>query len=102
MATCSECGANFAPTSHNQKCCSRQCAHKRAARTRSERLRAARDKDRLDREARFAARDAEYAKLNVPVTVRYEGNVRIEYRGQPHVGSSCGTIRQSDALYPET
>ena len=97
-AICPTCGSEFVVTGHGHRYCSPGC---RKSGQRRER-RAARDKDRLDREARFAGRDAEYAKLNVPVTVRYEGNVRIEYRGQPHVGSSCGTIRQSDALYPET
>ena len=58
-----------------------------------ERLRRARAEKRTARDNRLRARDAEYAKLTVPVTTRVAANgAVIETRGQMRYGSCYGAL----------
>ena len=70
----------------------------RAIRNDNARLRRERINLKNARNARLRARDTEYAKLDVPVTTRVASNGRVvEVRGQPRIGSSCGTLHGTDA-----
>ena len=50
------------------------------------------------RDARLRARDTEFSKLETPVSthVAADGSI-IEVRGQPRIGSCCGTLHGTDA-----
>ena len=63
------------------------------------RLRNERRRQRIEREARLAARDAEYARLGVrtTVTVNHETGVSTEVRGQPCCGSRLGAFASTIA-----
>ena len=108
---CPECGVMFEPQYRTQVCCC--MAHQRQRAKRLERetwnhlygagtglraLRRQRVQLKTTRNNRLRALDAEYAKLDVPVTTRVAANGRIiEVRGQPHFGSCCGTLGGMDA-----
>ena len=107
IVKCAECGAEFESTAHNVRFCP-ECrltrwrfeniGHPKRLGLDNVRLRRQRAKRKNARDAWLRARDAEYAKLGVPVTTRVaaDGSI-IEVRGQPHFGSCCGTLHGTDA-----
>jgi len=96
IVECRACGEKFETTSPNAKRCP-DCRDKvgYGPGTPPEvlELRRKREAQRSSREKRLKARDAEYAKLGVPVTTHVAANgMMVETRGQPCIGSSCGIL----------
>ena len=96
---CARCGQLFEAFSHNARWCGKcrpswhHGTHVDALAYDNKRRRAEAITRRRARDKRLLARDAEYAKLDVPVTthVAADGSI-VEVRGQPRIGSCCGTL----------
>ena len=104
IVKCDECGQLFEAFSHNARWCGkcRPSWHHgtdvNALAYDNKRRRAEAITRRRARDKRLLARDTEYAKLDVPVTTRVVSNgCVIEVRGQPRIGSCCGTISGMEA-----
>ena len=106
--TCQECGAPFVSKRSQAKYCvecrerinnSRHSSgHVRMDLLERKKMSYSRAKDRRERDERLAKRDAEYAKLGVPVTVTVDARgIVTEHRGQGRGGSRLGAFVQSQS-----